>query len=139
MKRLPRGKPRYRAARGLTLLEVIVAMTVLAIGILSVLAAFSSCLRASKSAQVYEVGAVLASQVASQLDRTSSLGPGEYSGDFGEGAPDYSWGAVVAEPDDHGLLQVDITVSWGPEARRSQYPLRTFLRPPTQQTAPTGA
>ena len=112
----------------MTLLEVVVAMAVLAIGIVGVLHAFSSSIKTSKAAELYSVATMLAQQVASQLERQPSLSSGQLSGAFGEAARGYTWKADVGQANAKGLMPVRVTVFWdvGTRARRLQ--LVTCLR-----------
>lgn len=126
---------RPRAHRGLTLLEVIVAMTVLAIGIAGVLGAISACLRTSTAAAEYSRGALLAQQVAAELDRNESLEAGDLSGTFDDAVAGYSWTAEVDSADDNGLYPVKIRVEWRNGAR--EFELYTQLRPHALLAPPT--
>ena len=126
---------RHQKAPGFTLLEVLVAMTVLAIGIIGIVRAFSSCMTASRNTESYATASLLAAQTAAQLERTSPLEVGEYSGDFGEDAPDYTWQAVVSQADVEGMLAVDVTILWGPDEKPSRYQMQAFVREATEQTA----
>jgi len=117
----------YRRRRGLTLLEVIVAMTVLAVGIVGVVGAAAACLRGSEAAAAYSRAALLAEQVAAEYARQEMLEPGAEHGAFDELASGYAWEAQVASADDEGLYPLRVTVSWEHGLRR--YTLETALRP----------
>ncbi|HEY3379698.1 MAG TPA: prepilin-type N-terminal cleavage/methylation domain-containing protein [Armatimonadota bacterium] len=126
---------RYR--RGMTLLEVIVAMALLAIGITGVLGAISSCLRNTDAAASYSRAALLAQQVATELDRNETLDTGQQSGTFDELASSYRWEADVTEANASGLYPVRITVLWDKDRRH--FELNTLLRPHTLPTPATPA
>ncbi|MHB9023282.1 MAG: type IV pilus modification PilV family protein [Armatimonadota bacterium] len=123
-------------ARGITLLEVIVAMVILSIGIAGTLQAFSACMRTSKAAETYTLAASLAQQAISEMARQPALEAGEYSGTFAEPDEDYSWTADVLQANSDGLLPVRVTVTWGPEAKQSQYELRTYLKSGEASSSP---
>jgi type II secretion system protein I len=136
-------RTRYRS-RGLTLLEVLVAMTVLAIGIVSVLGAVSACLRASDGAAAYSRAALLAQQVAGDISRNTTLEPDALQGTFDSAATGFSWAAIISDADEQGLYPVKITVAWDHDARH--FTLHTLLRPhelpaplPAEATAGAGA
>jgi type II secretion system protein I len=126
--------------RGLTLLETMVALAILAVGIVGVLHAFSSSLIATREAESYSVAAMLAGQVASEIDRQTTLEAGELSGTF-EDEPRYSWEANVEAADENGLMRTTITVNWNADAGARQYTMVMCLRPPgetvTQETVTT--
>ncbi len=142
--------------RGFTLLEVIVAMAVLAFGIAGVLAAISACLRNTGMAANYSRAALCAQQVAVLLERsTPPLASGTQSGSFIDQStgPDdslfadtspnntntpgsaFTWTAVVSAADSQGCYPVQITVTW--QSGKQQYQLNTVLLPqslpPVQQ------
>lgn len=146
-------------ARGFTLLEVIAAMTLLAIGITGVLAAISACLRNCESASEYSRGVFLAQQVVAQLDRATTMTDGTQTGTYddldvgasgttagttttqatsaGSLVTGYTWTAVISPADSEGLYPAVITVQW--EAGQRQYVLSTLLRPHALLPAPAPA
>ncbi len=113
--------------QGMTLLEVLVAMTVLAIGIVGVLGAVSASLRSSTASAQYSVATLLAGRVAAELERLEALEPGELNGAFEETARDYAWTAEIASADEFGLHPVRITINW--DAGTKHFYLYTQLRP----------
>lgn len=126
-----------RRHRGLTLLEVIVAMALLAIGIAGALGAISACVRSSSAADDYSRGALLAQQVASELERSETLDPGTLDGTFDDAATGFSWTAEIGTADDQGFNPVKITVLW--QEGRRHFELNTMLRPRPLPSAPTPA
>ncbi len=142
--------------RGFTLLEVIVAMTVLAIGITGVLAAVSACLRHTELAENYSRGAIFAQQVAALLERNTTLGAGTQSGTFtdqstgpddsvdtaiGNPTSGFTWTAVVSPADSTGCYPAQITVTWGADQRQNpqQFQLNTVLLPQALPSSPPPA
>ena len=113
--------------QGMTLLEVLVAMTVLAIGIVGVLGAVSASLQSSTASAQYSVATLLAGRVAAELERLEALEPGELSGTFEETARDYAWTAEIASADEFGLHPVRIAINW--DAGTKHFYLHTQLRP----------
>ena len=113
--------------QGMTLLEVLVAMTVLAIGIVGVLGAVSASLRSSTASAQYSVATLLAGRVATELERLETLEPGELSGTFEETARDYAWTAEIASADEFGLHPVRIAINW--DAGTKYFYLYTQFRP----------
>ncbi len=132
------GRARILAGnRGMTLLETIVALAILAIGIVGVLHAFSTSVIATRAAESYSKGTILASQVASELDRQTTVEAGEESGTF-EDEPNYSWEAVVEPADDNGLMRTTITVTWNRAANPRHLDLVLCLKPSGAETTETG-
>lgn len=113
---------------GLTMLEMIVAMAILAIGIVGVLRAFSTGIATARMAESYTHGAVLAQQVASELERRESVGEGRLNGSFAD-APGYSWEALVEAAPTTGVQRALITVSWLTGKRERHFQMVICMRP----------
>lgn len=92
------------------MLELLVAMAILAIGIVSVLQAFSSSTLTCKAAETHSEMALLAQQVACELDRRPDLAAGRLSGTFGTDIPWYSWEAEITQAAEANLYRVEIRV-----------------------------
>ena len=91
--------------RGFTLLEVMVALAILGIGIVTVLELFAGSLRLGVKASRYTQATIYAQNVMSHLFTQNFLDDGEESGELPGG---YAWRARVQEihPDeDHSRLQ----------------------------------
>lgn len=123
------GKTNIRSdQRGLTLIEMIAALAILAFGIIAVLHSFSSSMRTSKVAEVYSVAAGLAQQVASDLERRQSLETGHESGTFAGEDSSYAWEADIQPTAASGLFRASIVVSWRSGAHSRHLRMLTCLR-----------
>lgn len=118
---------------GLTMLEMLVAVAILAIGIAGVLQAFSTSMITCKAAESYSTAAMLAQQAVSELERRPRLDPGNLSGTFGDTASGYTWEAEIQQATDSGLQKVRLTVLWGPEGNQRHFSMVTCLRPGYEQ------
>ena len=127
--------PTLRHSRGLTLLEVIVAMALLAVGIAGALGAISACVRSSSAADDYSRGVLFAQQVASELERSESLEAGTLDGTFDDLTTGFTWTAEIGAADDQGLYPVKITVLW--KGGQRHFELDTMLRPRPLPSAPS--
>ena len=116
-----------RARPGMTLVEVTVAMTLMAIGVVGALGAVGACVRAHTAAEQYSYGVLLAERVATDLDGQATIQAGNLTGVFDESAPDYSWAAQVDSAGSDGIYPVVITVYWRNKTRQLQ--LTTSVRP----------
>lgn len=121
---------------GLTMLETIVALAILSIGIVAVLHAFSTSLAATKEAESYSTAAMLANEIATQLDNQADNTAGQQSGTF-EDAGNYSWEAEIEQPDSNELMRTDITVKWMAGNNPRQYEMVIFLKPSTATSTTT--
>ena len=125
---------------GFTLLEVMIAVAIIAIAMTALLGSQSQSLSLASEAKFRTTAALLARGKMSGIEMQGADAISEYSGDFGEDYPGYRWSISTDEVNSGDKLdlsdylkQVDVTVSWGPVAKYT-YTLRHFLyMPPTGQ------
>ncbi len=115
------------SSRGFTLLEVMVAIAILAIALTTLLSSQNQSMFAADEANFSAVSAFLANRKMTELlvEGTNLI---DTSGDFGEHHPGYFWRAEVADPDfseieilqgTEGLLKrIDLVVFNEDERRR---------------------
>ena len=116
---------------GFTLLEVMVAMAIIAIALMAVLGSQSQSLSLASEAKFGTTAAFLAQGKMAEIEAGKPEDITSDSGDFGEDFPGYRWDLSVNdvtldEPEgvsDH-LKQIDLTVSWG---EHDQYKFRLML------------
>jgi general secretion pathway protein I len=119
-------------SEGFTLIEVMVALAIVAVGMTALLTAASSGIGgASLSARYIEATRRAESRLAA-LGRDEPLAPGEQGGDDGAG---YRWRIRVAAPALHpslspggptaALYDVDVTMSWAEGGRTRAISLQT--------------
>ena len=93
-------KPLNRVNRpptGFTLLEVMVAMSIMAIVLVSVYRLHSQTLTMNTANRFYTQAPLLAQSKMAQLETSASEIIAGDSGDFGEGFPGYRWNVTVEE------------------------------------------
>lgn len=119
-----------RARRGFTLLEVMIAVAIIAIACTAILGSQSQSVSLAGEAKFYTTATLLAQHKMSEIEIKTLSELMSDSGDFGEDFPGYSWRLDVQEPasvEPEGvsthMKQVDLIVSWG-EQGRYQYRLR---------------
>lgn len=122
------GSPMNR--RGFTLLEVMVAMAILAIALTGVYRLQSQTMVMSAKARFYSVAPLLAQAKLSEIERTDLSNIGSDSGNFGAQYPGYSWSLEatpapmdVLENISYNMLRIDLTIALNDEA---SYALRTY-------------
>jgi prepilin-type N-terminal cleavage/methylation domain-containing protein len=116
-----------------TLIEVVVASAILAIGLAGVLLICSNGLRA---ARILDKVHVDAGSVAAMLSLTNAnrFEEGRDSGSFGAENPGYMWARDVYEARSNGLYQADFSVSSAADPRGADSRLSILLfRPGTVQ------
>jgi general secretion pathway protein I len=117
---------------GFTLLEVMVAIALIAIALTAVLGSQSQSVSLAGEARFNTTATLLAQSKMAEIELQD---PGDLtadSGDFDEDFPGYTWNLSVSNvmfdrPEnvsDH-LKQVDLTISWG-EDEQFQYALRVY-------------
>ncbi|MBI3948224.1 MAG: prepilin-type N-terminal cleavage/methylation domain-containing protein [Armatimonadetes bacterium] len=123
-----------RAERGFTLVEMVVATAVLAIGVAGAVATFGVIARASGTAAEYELAALLAERRMAEIEAEGIAAAVSDTGDFGEEHPECRWEQEVLDTETQGVLELRLTVEWdsGQSERRvvvSTYLLDETLRP----------
>jgi len=124
---------------GFTLLEVMVAIAIIAIALTAVLGSQSQSLSLASEAKFSTTAAFLAQGKMAEIEAEKVEDLASDSGDFGEDFPGYGWELSVNdvtfdEPEgvsDH-LKQIDLTVSWE-DHDEYEYRLRLYrLAPKTR-------
>ncbi len=123
-----------RRSGGFTLLEVLVAFTVLAISLGVLFEIFSTGMRASRSAEQYTRATLLAESKLAAIGIEVALEEGETTGEYGDG---YDWRVTVRPygvdgPEAEGVAppieayEVVVTVAWGQGSRERSVSLTTL-------------
>jgi type II secretion system protein I len=125
-----------KSKAGFTLVEMIVATVILAVGIVGAAAAFNSATRASAMASEIQIATMLAQQQLSQTETQAqgNLTGGDTEGDFGADYPGYHWKQSISATDYTNLFQVSVTVSWG-KFPGHEKTVSTYLMNVQQQTS----
>lgn len=121
--------PRLR--RGLTLIEVMLAVVILGIGAGVLLLATARCLAVVTKSQRYSTAQRLILQIGAEhpLTRSADIEKGTDSGRF-TGEEGYRWEREITEPDEKnrkGLYLVRTRVSWSDRGRDSFEEVTTLL------------
>lgn len=120
----PKNQYHHACANGFTLIEVVVALTILAVGILGLLSAFSLCLRTQSQTLRLAEAVCLARQ---QLAEVIADPAGNWQNRSGD-SDRYHWSVDFAEkPCD--LILASVTVSWLERGQRQQFRLCQLVRP----------
>ena len=106
--------------RGFTLLEVMIAVAILAIALTTLLGSQSQSVFFANSAKFETMAALLAQSKMSEITIQAADSLSSDSGDFGEDYPGYAWEATVSDVSIEGLdaisdylKQIDLAVTWG--------------------------
>ncbi len=117
---------------GFTLLEVMVAVAIIATALTAVLGSQSQSVSLASESKFCTTAPLLAQRMMAQIESEKREGLASDSGDFGEDFPGYTWEMKVRDVDFEGLAgvsdhlkQIDLRVVWG-ESRSYQYHLRLY-------------
>jgi len=109
---------------GFTLLEVVIAMSIIAIVLVSVFTMQAQTARMSFETQFYGTAPLLAQRKMAEIEIALSEQSGEDSGNFGEEFPAYSWRSSVEDVESETLgsiakdmKKIDVTISLNDEAQ----------------------
>jgi general secretion pathway protein I len=115
---LNRTQPNRIASKGFTLIEVMVAMSIIAIVLVSIYRLHSQTILMQSQTRFYSIAPLLAQQKISDFDNMAKIDLADDNGDFGDEYPAYIWQATVITVDAEvlGLLsedmfRIDITIS----------------------------
>jgi general secretion pathway protein I len=120
-----------RTLSGFTLLEVMIALAVMSIVLVSVYRMHSQSLSMNTAARFYTLAPLLAQNKIAELEALSSDGFPNDSGDFGEQYPGYSWQISITDVSSevlgevaNDLKRIDLTVSYN--NNQFSHSLRTY-------------
>lgn len=127
---LARMCPRDGHTRGFTLMEVLVALAVLAIALTSIYKMQGRTIMMSSKARFLTVAPLLAQSKLAEIESSEFKDISNDSGVFGEAYPDYAWAlSVEALPtelitdNNYHLVRIDVQISQGDE---ENFQLRTY-------------
>lgn len=98
---------------GFTLLEVMVALLIIAISFIVLLHSRNQSVIAADYARHTTIATLLASEKMSEIEHGESLDSGEDAGNFGEEYPEYTWRTTVSDTAYELVNEVRVVVSWG--------------------------
>jgi general secretion pathway protein I len=130
--RVNNSRIKQRESSGFTLLEVMVAMAIIAIALTAVLGSQSQGVSLASEAKFNTTAPLLAQSKIAEIEMTEAVDLSGNSGDFGEDFPGYTWefsveDVVFEKPENVSdlLKRIDLKVSWGDE-EQYQYRLRLY-------------
>ena len=103
-------KVKVNSSSGFTLLEVMIAMAILAIALVAVFQSQSQSISMVGQARFATTASLLAQ---SKMAEVETMDPGEInadSGDFGDDFPDYSWKVDLTETQVENVKKIEVTV-----------------------------
>jgi general secretion pathway protein I len=135
----PRPDARYpipdALQKGFTLLEVMIAMAILATVLVTVFHSQSQSIAMANESRARTTLALLAQSRMAEMEGQQNLSTGQTSGTFGDDFPNYSWTATVTQPPGPGssfLRKIEVAVVHDYYANR---PYRVILYRPISLNA----
>jgi type IV pilus modification protein PilV len=123
--------------RGITLLEVLVAAILLAVGLLGALEVVARCAATSREAEDRARGLMFARSKMDEILKEPVLQTGSDQGKGVDETTDYDWEAAIEESSNPSLVMVTVLVTNRKSGTR--VPPLTVLRRPDLQTPPETA
>lgn len=125
---------------GLSLIEVMVAMAILASGLFALIAAASRCMSVARQAKIYETARHLLSvfEAENPLALEEEIKDGTDSGNFDGEFSNYSWERTIKligeekEAQEDGLFMVTVRIYWSENGKQSFEEVVTYLHAPDQ-------
>jgi prepilin-type N-terminal cleavage/methylation domain-containing protein len=125
-----------RRARGMTLIEVLATIVLMAIVLPVAMQGVSSAVAASQNARQRSEAVSLAESKLAQLVATGEWQYGMLAGDFGADWPDYQWrGEAVSWQSSTTLRQLSVRVSWVARNQERQVVVTTLVYGGAQESA----
>lgn len=117
--------------RGFTLLEVMVALSIIAIVLVSVYRMHAQTVSMNNEVRFYATAPMLAQRKMAEIESESLKDMGDDSGDFGDEFPDYRWNIVIDDVESttlgniaKNLKKVDLLISFNND--EFTYSLRNY-------------
>lgn len=109
--------------RGFTLLEVMIAMAILAIALVAVYRSQSQSISMAGDSRFLTTASLLAQSRMAELDSADPAGIRSEGGDFGKDFPDYKWEVEIEETDIKLIKKIIVTVVNDRMTVRNEYRL----------------
>jgi general secretion pathway protein I len=121
---------RIKPPHGFTLLEVMVALAILAITLTSIYRLHSQTMLMSARSRFYSQAPLLAQSKLAEIDREGIKNSEDGSGDFGQAYPNYAWSVRIEDvssdllkDNKQHLTRIEVTVT---QNEQETYQIRTY-------------
>jgi general secretion pathway protein I len=113
----------HNQQRGFTLLEVMIAMAILAVALVAVFQMQSQSISMATEARFTTTASLLAQSKMADVESAASLTNRTENGDFGSDYPQYTWNLKVTDTGIAGFKRIEVTVFNKMFARGGSYSL----------------
>jgi general secretion pathway protein I len=115
--------------KGFTLMEVMVAMAILAIALVSIFQLQSQSISMATESRFMTTAALLAQSKMAEVEARNSLSNQNESGDFGNDYPQYAWHLQISDTELLQFKKIEITVTNKLFLSRGTYKLVLYKNP----------
>ncbi|HOE11997.1 MAG TPA: hypothetical protein PKJ23_11285 [bacterium] len=110
---------------GFTLVEAILAMTIMAIAVVGIMGAFSGALMNGSMAEDYTLASMRAQLVMAQI-RAGAITPYDVNqGTFSEDIK-FQWSVNFTESEAENLYEVEVIIAWMRSGRKREFKVTTY-------------
>ncbi len=131
--------PGINSAHGFTLLEVMVALAIIAIAFTAMLSSQARNVSLAAESKFQTTAPLLAQDIMTRYTTEQRSGSGPEQGDWGSAFPGYRWQlqatpvTMAGASELPGLFRVDLEVSWQEQARYTYHHRGYLFTPPLPQ------
>lgn len=118
-----------KKSRGFTLLEVMIAMAILAIALVAIFQMQSQSISMSTDSRFMTTAALLAQSKMVDVETDSTLANRREDGDFGPDYPQYTWHLEVGDTQLQQFKKIEVTVTNKLFVSRGRYTLVLYKSP----------
>lgn len=115
--------------KGFTLMEVMVAMAIMAIALVSIFQLQSQSISMATDSRFMTTAALLAQSKMVEVETMPSLSNQSESGDFGVDYPQYTWHLQISDASLEQFKKIEVTVTNKLFLRRGTYKLVLYKKP----------
>jgi general secretion pathway protein I len=119
----------WKGDHGFTLMEVMVAMAILAIALVSIFQLQSQSISMASDSRFMTTAALLAQSKMVEVEARNSLSNQSESGDFGNDYPQYVWQLQISDTKLLQFKKIEVTVTNKLFLRRGTYKLVLYKHP----------
>ncbi len=118
--------------RGFTLIEILVAIVVMAVALVVIMELFAGGLRAGRASEDYTKGILHAQAVMDTQLLKKQFGSAYSSGDFEDG---YQWNSTITTVTDT-LARIDVEITWTAAGKQKSFKLSSLKLVAPNETQP---
>ena len=120
-------------AHGFTLLEVMVALLIIATSFIVLLHSRNQSVIAADYARHMTIATLLATEKMGEMEQGGIDTTGEDSGNFGEDYPEFMWRTAISDTSYEQVREVRVEVSWGEGEGRRNVELVNYIKAVTNE------